>query len=228
MSTVPRLFPGETIAIFATGPSLTAEDVNFVRGKARVIAVNDSYVLAPWADVLWASDGKWWGWPKHQGVPAFSGLKFSLEGTRFRDVKVLKHTGKSGLELSPTAVKHGEGGGYAAINCAVHLGANRIVLLGYDLSYWPNGETHFFGHHQERSTRRPEKNIEVYSTLVEPLKALKITVINSTRRTALRCFPRQPLNEVFAKEIVGTIPDCCVTRDSQAFSAAMKAAQVSA
>lgn len=200
MATVPRLFPGETFVILATGPSLTAEDVNFVRGKARVICVNDAYTLAPWADALWASDAKWWRW--HKGVPSFTGLKYCLEGTPFRDVKTLQPTGRTGLESSPTGVKTGENSGYAAIGLAVHLGAIRIVLLGFDMQYGPKGERHFFGDHRERATRRNESYLPNYLTLVEPLKALKISVVNCTRRTALKCFPRQPLETVFSQNEV--------------------------
>lgn len=193
---VPRLWPGSTVVCIATGPSLTAEDVDFVRGKARAIAVNNAITLAPFADVLWASDAKWYRW--HQGVPSFAGLKYCLEGTKYRDVKTLAFTGKNGLELDPHAVRHGRNSGYAAINCAVHLGASRIVLLGYDMSVAPNGRTHFFGEHPERSAAKPESFVATYLTLVEPLKLLGIDVVNATRRTALRCFPRVPLESALA------------------------------
>ena len=43
----------------------------YVQGKARVIAVNDAWRLAPWADILYACDGRWWR--HHKGVPEFTG-----------------------------------------------------------------------------------------------------------------------------------------------------------
>lgn len=184
----------------ATGPSLTAQDAQAVRGKARVMAVNNAITLAPFADALWASDAKWYRW--HQGVPSFHGLKFCLEGTHYRDVKTLQPTGRLGLELDPHGVKTGENSGYAAINCAVHLGAKRIVLLGYDMQYGPKGERHFFGDHPERATRRNESYLPNYLTLVEPLRRLGIEIINCTRRTALKCFPRQSLDVVLAQSEV--------------------------
>ena len=48
-------------AIIASGPSLTKEDVDAVRGL-NVIVINTSYWLAPWADILYACDGHWWDW----------------------------------------------------------------------------------------------------------------------------------------------------------------------
>lgn len=44
-----------------------------MRGKCKVIAVSDSYKLAPWADVLVSSDAAWW---RHHN-PEFAGRKLS-------------------------------------------------------------------------------------------------------------------------------------------------------
>ena len=77
MVVVPKAWSGETVVVIATGPSLTAEDVDYCRGKARVIAINDAYTLAPWADALYATDAKWWHW--HRGVASFTGAKWSME-----------------------------------------------------------------------------------------------------------------------------------------------------
>jgi len=44
---VPRLWPGETFVCLASGPSLTQADVDYCRGKARVIAIKDVLHLAP-------------------------------------------------------------------------------------------------------------------------------------------------------------------------------------
>lgn len=50
----------DTIVCVASGESLTRADVNYCRGKARVLAINDNYRIAPWADWLYACDGRWW------------------------------------------------------------------------------------------------------------------------------------------------------------------------
>ena len=77
--TAPRLWPGETLACLGVGPSLTAAQVAALRGKTRSIAINDAWRLAPWADVLYACDGRWWR--KHKGVPAFKNLKVTLSNS---------------------------------------------------------------------------------------------------------------------------------------------------
>jgi hypothetical protein len=186
------------VVCIATGPSLTPEDVAFVQGKAKVIAVNDAYKLAPWADVLYACDSRWWRW--HHGVKSFTGPKYALDrsAAKWPGVTSLRHTGPTGLETDPTALRTGKNSGYQAINLAVHLGAKRIVLLGYDMKRGEGGKEHFFGHHPLH-TRSPYSEFRRrYETLVEPLKAIGVTVVNCTRDTALDMFPRQSLAETFA------------------------------
>jgi len=52
--------PVTTFVVVASGPSLTREDVEYCRDKAKVIVVNDCYRLAPWADICYASDYDWY------------------------------------------------------------------------------------------------------------------------------------------------------------------------
>lgn len=186
---VPRCWPGETFVLLGCGPSLTEADVDACRGQARVIAINQAYTLASWADVLYACDARWWAW--HKGVPAFAGLKYALEkdAARWPGVQVLKNTGTEGLERDASGVKTGKNSGFQAINLAVHLGAAKILLLGYDMH-----GAHFFGDYPWAPTIPPFHSfLDRFATLVEPLKALGVEVVNCTPRSALKAFPFQPL-----------------------------------
>jgi hypothetical protein len=199
-NSVPRLWPGSTVVCIGGGPSLTPDDVAYVRGKARVIAINNAYQLAPWGDVLWATDSTWWR--QHKGVPSFQGLKFSagISGAYDDcDVRLLKCKrglkGMQGLSLDPDAIQHGKNGGHASINVAVHLGASRIVLLGYDCKLGPSGEEHWHKRHAYQPKLEFSLWLKNFETLIEPLKALNISIVNCTRDTALTCFPQMPLQE---------------------------------
>lgn len=188
------IWRGDTVVILATGPSLTVEDAEWVRGKARVIAVNDAYRVAPWADVLYACDDKWWRW--HQGVPVFQGRKLSIKCKSYHDVERLCNTGAEGLETERRdGVRTGRNSGYQAIGVAVLLGATRIVLLGYDM----RGD-HFFGAHPDGSRPPFALCLAVFQTMVQPLRDAGVEVINCTRESALTCFPRQSLHEVVAAD----------------------------
>jgi hypothetical protein len=196
---VPKRWPGQTFVLIGGGPSLTPDDVDAVHGWARVIAINDAYRLAPWADVLYACDAKWWKW--HHGVPSFPGPKYSIASSdpvTYPDVQVLNNTGITGLELEPTGLRTGLNSGYQAINLAVHLGAERILLLGYDLS--PDGtQTHWFGEHPDVQPSPYPQMRAAFDSLIEPLQSLRITVINCSRRTALTTFPCVPLEQELAR-----------------------------
>ena len=204
MTTVPRLWPDSTIACLATGPSLTADDVRYLRGKVPVIAINDAWMLCPWADVLYSSDRSWW--PHYKGVPKFTGIKYGVgsgmgKANPYRnhpEITVLRNTGWTGLELDPSGLKTGRNSGYAALNLAVHFGARRILLLGYNLGHL-HGKSHFFGNHppnlQQTAALYPNFR-RAFDTLVEPLNAAGVEVVNCTKHTSLQSFPCGDLREV--------------------------------
>lgn len=202
MITVPRCWPGETVTILGGGPSLTPVDVAAVRGQTRVIALNNAYQLAPWADVLYACDQKWWTW--HQGVPSFTGPKFSIAASdpvTWPDVQVLQNTGVLGLERQPTGLRTGYHSGYQAMNLAVHLGAARILLLGYDLKVGGAGRTHWHGDHPDRQPSPYAAMLEAFPSIVAPLQDVGVEVINCSPGSALRCFPCQPLAEALPRAV---------------------------
>ena len=175
-------------------------DLDFCRGKAKVIAVNNSYALAPWADAMWATDAKWWNW--HQGVPSFTSPKWSLEHSawnnfraKYPDVQRLRNTGHLGLEHDPSGIRNGRNSGFAAINLAVHYGAAKIVLLGYDMQAH-SGKSHFFGDHPQKGPSPYPQFRAAFETLVKPLAKMKIQIVNCTRKTVLNAFPKAKLEDV--------------------------------
>lgn len=197
---VERRWPGCTMVVLASGPSLTFADVEYVRGRARVMCINDTYRLAPWADALYCADAKWWTY--HVGAPVFAGLKYSIQAdaARWPGVEVLRNTGYDGIERDPSGLRTGHNSTYQGMNLAVHLGATRIVLLGADMSTGEDGREHFFGNHPKELRGGPPKSdfVPWFATMVEPLRDLGVEVVNCSRRTALECFPRHPLEEVLA------------------------------
>lgn len=194
-----------TVVCLATGPSLTQADVDYVRGKAQTIAVNDAWTLAPWADILYSSDRYWWA--HHQGVPEFAGKKAGIEHTPGRrdrrlaqwPLTVYRNTGHGGIETAPDGLRTcANNSGGAAINLAAHLRPNLLVLLGYDMGYGASGKRHFFGDHP--SGLSPQHNFptwrRAFGTMVEPLRELGIRVVNCSRETALDCFEQARLEDV--------------------------------
>lgn len=197
----PKLWSEETCVVIGGGPSLTPADVDYCRGKARVIAIKEAHELAPWADVLYACDEKWWRLTKDW--KSFAGLKFGLEPDpiylplyeQWPDVHLLHNTGREGLELDPSGLRTGQNSGYQAINLAVHLGATRILLLGFDMWADEHGRQNWFYKPGLHVDSPYPVFLQFFSTIGEPLKAAGIEVINCSRRSILRAFPMMALDE---------------------------------
>ncbi len=188
---------GQTAIVVATGPSLTQDDVTFCQGRGRVVAINDAYKLAPWADCLYATDAKWWHW--HKGVPEFAGVKWSMRhgawnghSVKYPDVQLLHNTGPDGISDHPGGLKNGRNSGYAAINLAYLYGANRIVLLGYDMQP-VKGRSHFFGEHPNGQKSPYQQFRARMASIAKALKKRGVPVVNCSRNTALTCFPKSDL-----------------------------------
>jgi len=198
---VPRAWEGETAVCLASGPSLCADDAEYCRGRARVIAVKDAVQLAPWADVLYGTGhdtSRWWD-VHGPTLKAFAGARYTLDHTAAKWALVLAMTGDRGLETEPYGLRHGHHSGYAAVNLAVLYGARRIVLVGYDTGHSPHGDKYFFGNRPDRQVSSPfGRFMEAFESIVQPLADLGIEVINASRVSALEMFPRMTLQEALA------------------------------
>lgn len=198
-ATVPKLWPGGVVVCMASGPSLTPEDAEYVRGKVDgVIVVNTTYKMAPWADALVASDYRWWNW--HKGAKDFPGLKYATsKHVKWSGVQILRNTGATGLELDPSGLRHGHNSGYRALGLAYHFGAKTIMLLGYDCKRGtpdnPKLE-HWHGDHPVPSRSEYPFFAKQFRTLVQPLKEQGVEVINCTPGSALDCFQMADLRDV--------------------------------
>lgn len=195
LTALPQICVTGTAVCLGGGPSLTAEDVDYCRGKATVIAINDAYKLAPWADVLYACDPKWWRY--YGGVPSFTGYRYSIDSPAANyGVQVLKMGLQDGFSADPIEIRHGKNSGYQALQVAVKMGARRVLLLGYDMQP-TNGREHWFGSHPSTvKSKMPFESWQAcFQTIVEPLQALGVQVVNCSRETALSVFPRQSLLE---------------------------------
>ena len=210
--TVEPEWQGETAAILASGPSMTREQADHVRGKCRVIAVNNQGIdtvdsttgelvpaLAPWADILYAADAKWWR-NYHDRALKFAGRKVTIKDTLpWDDVFNLKQSIEHPtFDPRPTHLANGGNSGYQAIHLAVHLGATRIVLLGFDMKNGANRRRHWFGSHPGRLDSRGSFPawIHAMEKLSRVLERMGVEVINCTPGSALRCFRRGKLEEV--------------------------------
>ena len=194
MKSVPleRDWDGETVVCIGSGPSLSRDDVEYLKGKARVIAISDNYKLADFADILYSCDFKWWNW--HEGAPEFKGLRMSQDVKACEKYGLHYIEGRAGSVFSTdqSYINHGANSGFQAINVAYLKGAKRIILIGYDMQF-SNNKRHWFGDHPD----------DIHSHYVPWLAVFRkaaaqnlVEIINCTKQTALDAFPCAPLREI--------------------------------
>lgn len=183
---------GRTVICLASGPSLTPEDCETVRQTGHpVIVTNTTFRLAPWADVLFGFDGKWWREYRAEVEATFGGekLTFSSAGPSL-GVRTLHRE---------AWFTHFHNSGASAISLAVVAGASRVLLLGYDCQK-TGGKAHWHGDHP-RSLGNA-KSISNWPTqfrgVARYAKSKGVEVLNCSRSTALTCFPRASLEDALA------------------------------
>lgn len=194
------MWKGRKVVIIASGPSTTDKQLEHVRkareaDKCRVIAINCSYRQAPWADILYAKDGEWWDGYKDQW-PDFAGPKWTSTGEAARKYDLNYIRCAHGLHgLASDISVHNENSGHQAINLAYHLGASRVLLLGYEMDP-DNEKLHFFGSHDEKKgLSNPNAAIfkgwhSKMQVIADDMREVGVPVINCSPKTALTCFER--------------------------------------
>lgn len=214
---------GETAVLLGGGPSLTLEQVAHVEaahliGKCRAAAVNDAYLVAPWADLLYAADSHWWRWQAEArakpGFPsarvreifeAFAGERCSISnsGANIADERVhlVKNAHGSvkgfGLSLDCRRVVTGWNSGFQALNVAVLAGAKKIALLGFDGAPAKDGRTHWHGGHPRPT---PAAAFPLYAQAMShaerQLADAGVRVVNCSPGSAIDAFPKMDIREV--------------------------------
>jgi hypothetical protein len=193
---------GETIAIIASGPSAKKAGVEQLQGKARVIAINESWQLVPWADMLYGCDGNWW--TLHDGVPKFKGMKISQDHNAcvlYKDIKEIKIVDRKCDELLMDVPGHvGAGGnsGFQSLNLAAQFLPNRILLVGYDMRV-DFGEHWHSRYQMPLSNPHPNDNLPRWRRAIDAaydrLGQFGIECINCSPVSLLKAYPKMTIAE---------------------------------
>lgn len=199
-----------TMAILASGPSLTSADVDAVRAwrarepaARRVMVINTTFRAALWADYLYACDRKWW--KRYAGESSgFAGERWTLDARSAREhgLRHVRSRHPAGLCLDAGVVHEGGIGcgnsGHQALNLAYHLGARTLILLGFDMRRGRRGESHHHGDHPHPLSRALAfvPWIKAMGVMATDLAAAGVAVLNCSRATALTCFPLAALEDV--------------------------------
>lgn len=171
----------KTFVCIASGPSLNATDCARVGASGLpVIAINNSWQLAHDFHFLFAADLTWWE-VNHRKIP--------VDTSCWTTSIIASH--RYGINLFRPRYYNGFCSGSRAIEFAVeHLGAQRVLLLGFDCSI--SQGMHWHGSHGD-SLKNPTPDAiniwhRAFSDLADRL-AGRAEIINCSRHTELTCFP---------------------------------------
>lgn len=180
---------GEVCAIVASGESVSQEIVEQVRGRCRVIVVNNNFQIAPWADVLYACDGKWWS--KYPDALRFPGLKVTQDANaakvhKLNLVRLLdEKPEQSRISVTEKGIlARGGNGGFQAINLAVQFGAMKQIWLGVDFcgDHW-HGKHEGLSNPREGSLKRWAVTLDAQAPI---LTSLGVEVVNCSEVSILK------------------------------------------
>lgn len=213
---IQPIFKGETAVLIATGPSITDEQIQYVKlkreeGKCKVFTLNNVYQRVPFTDMHLSCDAPWWRWyyprsqelrdlpcPKYTWFPDLA-KKFGIEYIRGVD--------KPGLSINPSVIHINHGSGPMWINMALHLGVKKLILIGHDMKFAPDykpkeqkpGSTprHYFNEYPKPLQHWPSVKVGlskpgVLDGLIEAY-AKMIPQLNKSEMEVVNCTPGSAL-----------------------------------
>lgn len=187
---VEPIWKGEPVWIIGGGPSVAALDLSLLNGK-HVIGVNDAFKF-PCTDICYFGDQAWCGVHKEELIQWGK----DIYTTSCAQVPFVRHLNVEpfGISKSPDSLAWNLNSGYAAINLACHLGASRINLVGFDMSFGKNGESNY--HPNIRTVRQNtyqcflRSSARLVKGLAQHFPAVR--VVNCNPDSCLDAFEKMP------------------------------------
>jgi hypothetical protein len=190
-----------------TGPSLSLTQIEIARQKGFVLfGCNRVFEIVPDLAVLYGVNTAFWEyyWDRLEDHGAEKWTT-NPEAAKWFGLNLIGEINAPGLSTDPTYVHHGHGSGATQVNLASLMGAERIVLLGYDLCYAPDydgrqqriGSTprHYFGEYPTVMQHWPSVKVKdgVHYELLDHYRSIAdqglVEIINCTDGGVLDAFP---------------------------------------
>lgn len=238
---VPPIWEGDDVWILGGGPSVTKEFgipddvVEKVRKgelppsvyspymkdihECHVIGINAAYLIGDWIDMMFFGDAKFY-LRYRQSLAKWPGLKVSCTPT-IEKVPWIKYLSKDsthpyGISQRRDCISWNQNSGASAISLAAHLGAKRIILLGFDMKNDETGKRHW---HNLYSTPSPpptkvilpkrnkgrglvkhtlpfERHLRGFPEIARNAKSMEIEILNVGLDSAITVFLKFSLKEL--------------------------------
>lgn len=193
------LWQGHRAFILGGGPSLRGFDYRRLGSFGKVLAINSALSACPQADALYFTDHSWLESRVDQ-VEQFQGLVISASRQAKAEypelIKRVPLALNAQLATAAPILRMGRSSGQTAISVAIALGADPVILLGYDMRI-VEGRSH---HHDEYGTTEDRLFSKDF---LPPFRGWQAaaqragkTVMNATPGSALLEFPAVELDSL--------------------------------
>lgn len=174
--------------------------------KQHVIGVNNTYQIGAWIDAVFFGDSGWhlvhrqkfaqWPGLKITCAPKFGNRKKArMEGIKFVQ-KDTKHT--KGISFNKNMVSWNGNSGAASISLAVHFGAVKIFLLGFDMM--SSKYTHWHGGHSSGKARKRSylRHLKGFPQIALDAATMGVKIYNVNMDSKIEDFPKITLQEALS------------------------------
>ena len=178
----------------------------------HVIGVNMAFKIGDWIDMVFFGDKRWF-FNNRKDLAKFPGLKvtchphFRNANHRLEHIKFLARDGNhsKGISSHPSRVSWNLNSGAAAISVAVNMGANRIILVGFDMKLGEDGKQHWHAEYGTAKRTNPEnkklpfhRHLLGFPAIAKDARRRNIKIINACPDSAIECFQKIPVKELLS------------------------------
>jgi hypothetical protein len=143
-------------------------------------------------------DSNFWKQYGEEAGGDFESWTCSPEAARVFHLHHIRSEPGGGISQLPGTIRSGGNSGFMAVGLALHFGAARVTMLGYDMQD-TNGRIHFHRDHPEHIGNPIRSRFKAWrKCFAEMAKETDVPIVNATRQTALECFSRMSLAEALA------------------------------
>lgn len=213
---IPEQFgiPGDVVQRVLTGeetPQAYSPYLSYLHDK-HVIGINVAYMMGDWVDAVFFGDGGFF--LKHlKELALFPNLRVSCHPKvkPYNWVKFVpmdrKH--RAGISVDNGCVSWNKNSGAAAISLAVHFGASRIYLLGFDMKV-SHEKQHWHGLYRKNGAPNyPRKvkgrivgglpfstHLKGFPRIAKDAQKYGVEIINVCPDSAIECFKKVSLKDI--------------------------------
>ena len=197
------MWKGVRCFVVGGGPSLKDFDFDCLKSE-YTIAINRSFEKLPDSDCFITMDNRFYSWIKSGSLGKralflwqhYGGARFIIDTQpekkrKYPDCHVLNYLGNNGMPKTlEKGLYSGANSGYAGLQLAIVLGANPIILLGFDMDTNSIGDTHYHDPYPYKGKYSYPNFIKYFEAIAPLLKKKGIDVINinDSKTCGLQCF----------------------------------------